>query len=366
MSSEPVVALGQRPQHRLDRQVVRGVVGEHHLQRAGVVDPQERLDRLDDGGRLVRQVGGDDGAGRRVVERRRPAPAGTAAGGTGRAPAAPRRRSTSPVTSSATTTTQVRRSGRRTKPARSVVQYSRNGSTIPMTKVTQDLQRGPGAQPLDGRRPAGLRGAGRAAPLGQPASSPARSATGWRSRCTAAWSTAPGGVLQAPRRRCRRPRAPVQPDSGVTLTRSPATVSGARASCLGQAPAAVRCTAAGVRLRQQQGEADRPRVRPAVSRASPAAASTSPSRRCSSSTPRSPKRCRTLSVSCTLEDGDEAPTAAAGGALALALELVEERAGRWPGRCAGRCAAGPPAPAGGSTWRRPARPARPSWNGLVM
>ncbi len=62
---EPRVAPLDLVQLILDWHFVGGVVGQDDLDTGGVVDAQERVDGLQHRGRLVRQVGGDDGAGRR-------------------------------------------------------------------------------------------------------------------------------------------------------------------------------------------------------------------------------------------------------------------------------------------------------------
>jgi hypothetical protein len=74
---EARVVVGDLLEDLLDRQRLRSVVGEDHLQ-VRIVLLQERLHRLDDGPALVRQVGRDDGRRPRqpaVRQRRRLSPA---------------------------------------------------------------------------------------------------------------------------------------------------------------------------------------------------------------------------------------------------------------------------------------------------
>jgi hypothetical protein len=61
---EARIALGDLVEQLLDRQRLRRVVGEDHLQ-IRIVLPEERLDRLHHRATLVRQVGGDHGRCRR-------------------------------------------------------------------------------------------------------------------------------------------------------------------------------------------------------------------------------------------------------------------------------------------------------------
>ena len=50
----------------LNGQITRRIIGQDHLQGAGIVLFQEALDGFDNGRRLIGQIGSDYGAGRRV------------------------------------------------------------------------------------------------------------------------------------------------------------------------------------------------------------------------------------------------------------------------------------------------------------